>query len=78
MILSCSSLGAGSILAALRGPALAPKKTSTTTTQLIVIPNDSLMDSHQSDLADELSSKGWAHVASPEWVGLFKSHGLAA
>lgn len=58
-------LGAGSILAALRGPALSPHVAGQgATPQLIIVPNDSLMDSHQSDLADELGGRGWAIVAS--------------
>jgi len=57
--------GAGSILAALRGPALNPLAPSAKKV-LIIVPNDTLMDSHQSDLADELGRKGWARVASDD------------
>ena len=56
--------GAGSILAALRGPALSPR-TSDTVTQLVIVPNDTLMDAHQTELAEEMVSKGWAIAATP-------------
>ena len=59
--------GAASILAALRGPALSPKS-HISATQLVIVPNDTLMDGHQSELADEMKSNGWATVATPESV----------
>ncbi|GAA5848897.1 hypothetical protein JCM3766R1_000670 [Sporobolomyces carnicolor] len=69
-----SHAGAGSILSFLR-PVPAPSPTCATTARerrLIVVPNDSLMDSHQSDLADEMERKGWAIVCrDPE--GLAKT-----
>jgi beta-1,4-N-acetylglucosaminyltransferase len=58
--------GAGSILAALRGPALRPSTEAQQQKQLIIVPNDSLMDSHQSELAIEIAKNDWASVATPE------------
>ncbi|GAA5936485.1 N-acetylglucosaminyldiphosphodolichol N-acetylglucosaminyltransferase catalytic subunit ALG13 [Sporobolomyces koalae] len=52
-----SHAGAGSILSFLR-----PSSAPTQSRQLILVPNDTLMDSHQSDLADEMETKGWAKV----------------
>ncbi|GAA5945321.1 hypothetical protein JCM1841_000810 [Sporobolomyces salmonicolor] len=61
-----SHAGAGSILAFLR-----PLSTSSASSdhtppandrQLILVPNSTLMDLHQSDLADEMEKKGWAIV----------------
>lgn len=55
--------GAGSILAALRGPALLP---STHPPRLIIVPNDSLMDNHQEELARAIADSRWAIVSRPE------------
>ncbi|GAA5905804.1 N-acetylglucosaminyldiphosphodolichol N-acetylglucosaminyltransferase catalytic subunit ALG13 [Sporobolomyces salmoneus] len=58
-----SHAGAGSILSFLRP---LPNSQSTSKKgkqrQLILVPNDTLMDSHQSDLADEMKKKGWAKI----------------
>ncbi|BGP25268.1 UDP-N-acetylglucosamine transferase subunit ALG13 [Rhodotorula toruloides] len=59
-----SHAGAGSILSFLRpldssSPASQP---TATRRQLVLVPNSTLMDSHQSDLADEMEKKGWAVV----------------
>ncbi|GAA5878496.1 hypothetical protein JCM1840_005528 [Sporobolomyces johnsonii] len=61
-----SHAGAGSILSFLR-PLPAPSSSSDQTPpsnhrQLILVPNSTLMDSHQSDLADEMEKKAWAIV----------------
>ena len=69
-IFVCFLPGAGSILAALRGPALNP---AAKPKQLVIVPNDALMDAHQSELAEEMEKQGWAHVASPEYVWLVPS-----
>jgi len=57
-------LGAGSILSFLRPLSSSPSSSQTTSKQrrLILVPNDTLMDSHQSDLADEMGKKGWATI----------------
>ncbi|KAK9898080.1 glycosyltransferase family 1 protein [Cystobasidium minutum MCA 4210] len=61
-----SHAGAGSILAALRGPALSSTAAKQQQKkQLVIVPNDSLMDSHQSELAEEMAKHGWAAIASP-------------
>lgn len=52
-------IGAGSILSFVR-----PTTTSPASRSLILVPNSTLMDSHQADLADEFASKGWAHVCA--------------
>ncbi|GAA5925942.1 hypothetical protein JCM10213_007327 [Rhodosporidiobolus nylandii] len=64
-----SHAGAGSILSFLRPlPGSLSSASSSTTTppprrrRLILVPNSTLMDSHQSDLADEMQKKGWAVV----------------
>lgn len=57
-----SHAGAGSILSVMR-PSVQEKAGKI---QLIVVPNTTLMDSHQQDLANELKSNDWARVASPE------------
>ena len=69
--------GAGSILAALRGPALAPltasdgnEKERKQRSHLVIVPNDTLMDAHQSELAEEMHRHGWAVVATPRWIYL--------
>ncbi|BGP00137.1 UDP-N-acetylglucosamine transferase subunit ALG13 [Rhodotorula toruloides ATCC 204091] len=59
-----SHAGAGSILSFLRplnssSPSSSAERTRR---QLVLIPNSTLMDSHQSDLADEMEKKGWAVV----------------
>ncbi|BGP32747.1 N-acetylglucosaminyldiphosphodolichol N-acetylglucosaminyltransferase catalytic subunit alg13 [Rhodotorula toruloides] len=59
-----SHAGAGSILSFLRplnssSPPSAPEPTRR---QIVLVPNSTLMDSHQSDLADEMEKKGWAVV----------------
>ncbi|GAA5881157.1 hypothetical protein JCM8547_005263 [Rhodosporidiobolus lusitaniae] len=65
-----SHAGAGSILSFLR-PSTSSGSPSTlqstssapsASRRLILVPNSTLMDSHQSDLADEMSKKGWAIV----------------
>ncbi|KAL8276290.1 hypothetical protein RQP46_011318 [Phenoliferia psychrophenolica] len=48
-------ISAGSILSFIRS-------TKTQSRTLILVPNSTLMDSHQADLADELEAKGWAIV----------------
>ncbi|GAA95177.1 glycosyltransferase family 1 protein [Mixia osmundae IAM 14324] len=56
-----SHAGSGSILAALRGPVgrlCEPKA-------LIIVPNDGLMDNHQSELADKMREQRWALTATP-------------
>ncbi|KAK4702614.1 hypothetical protein P7C70_g3604, partial [Phenoliferia sp. Uapishka_3] len=50
--------GAGSILSFIRSNS----ETTPTKRTLIIVPNDTLMDSHQADLADEMHNKGWAVV----------------
>ncbi|GAA6012908.1 hypothetical protein JCM11491_006221 [Sporobolomyces phaffii] len=58
-----SHAGAGSILSFLRPLPSRPSPASTSKRrQLILVPNDTLMDSHQADLADEMETKGWATV----------------
>ncbi|GAA6003039.1 hypothetical protein JCM10207_001958 [Rhodosporidiobolus poonsookiae] len=62
-----SHAGAGSILSFLRPLALSDASPASDSTpahrrQLILVPNSTLMDSHQSDLADEMEKKGWATV----------------
>ncbi|GAA5844510.1 hypothetical protein JCM9279_006328 [Rhodotorula babjevae] len=62
-----SHAGAGSILSFLRP---LPSSTSATPSfslsrphrRLVLVPNSTLMDSHQADLADEMEGKGWAVV----------------
>ncbi|GAA5826450.1 hypothetical protein JCM11251_002376 [Rhodosporidiobolus azoricus] len=76
-----SHAGAGSILSFLRPLPSSSASTSgnadsSSTTaaaanpdrrHLILVPNSTLMDSHQSDLADEMQRKGWAIVCeNPE------------
>lgn len=61
IVLECVSLGAGSILSFLR-----PATTVVEGRQLVLVPNATLMDSHQADLADELAARGWAAVCTPE------------
>ena len=66
MLLLCPRPGAGSILAALRGPALSPLPSiNEEQRHLVIVPNDTLMDAHQSELAEEMHRHGWAVVASP-------------
>ncbi|ORY60409.1 hypothetical protein BCR35DRAFT_198537 [Leucosporidium creatinivorum] len=58
-----SHAGAGSILSFIRPtiPSSAPQR------RLVLVPNSTLMDSHQADLADEFGSKGWGTVCeNPE------------
>ena len=55
--------GAGSILTALRGDALATSAEDQRPLPLIIVPNATLMDDHQSELADELGKRQWAVVA---------------
>ncbi len=50
-------IGSGSILSALRKRPPIP---------LLVVANTSLMDNHQSELADALESQGYLSVSSPE------------
>ncbi|GAA5896455.1 hypothetical protein JCM6882_001018 [Rhodosporidiobolus microsporus] len=63
-----SHAGAGSILSFLRPlPSTSSTNSSSSTStaprrQLILVPNSTLMDSHQSDLAEEMQKKGWAIV----------------
>ncbi|GAA6043600.1 hypothetical protein JCM8097_008280 [Rhodosporidiobolus ruineniae] len=72
-----SHAGAGSILSFLRPlpasssssamssvPSTTAPRSNTTKQprQLLLVPNSTLMDSHQSDLADEMRKKGWAVV----------------
>ncbi|GAA6063377.1 hypothetical protein JCM10212_000316 [Sporobolomyces blumeae] len=60
-----SHAGAGSILSFLRplnSTSAKPPRPLCSARQLILVPNSTLMDSHQSDLADELEQKGWAIV----------------
>ncbi|KAM0754577.1 hypothetical protein T439DRAFT_116918 [Meredithblackwellia eburnea MCA 4105] len=68
-----SHAGAGSILSFLRPPSsntiLSDTKTSTAKWRkrtLILVPNSTLMDSHQQDLADEMKRKGWATVSDTQ------------
>lgn len=67
-------LGAGSILAALKGPAI-PSSTHPLNPQrkLIIVPNNSLMDDHQSQLAKILQEQGLAVVCKPEVGELIKA-----
>ncbi|GAA6051117.1 hypothetical protein JCM3770_004723 [Rhodotorula araucariae] len=63
-----SHAGAGSILSFLRPlppPASSHPPSDLDTCphrQLVLVPNSTLMDSHQADLADEMENKGWAVV----------------
>ena len=64
-ILSTTSLpsdwsvtGAGSILAALRGPSIPSNQPINPQRKLIIVPNSSLMDDHQSQLAQVLNEQG--------------------
>ncbi|BGO92064.1 hypothetical protein NBRC10512_000795 [Rhodotorula toruloides] len=59
-----SHAGAGSILSFLRplDSSLPSSQPNATRRQLVLVPNSTLMDSHQSDLADEMEKKGWAVV----------------
>ncbi|GAA5990698.1 hypothetical protein JCM5350_001852 [Sporobolomyces pararoseus] len=57
-----SHAGAGSILSFLRPPLSASASTTLKQRRLILVPNDTLMDSHQSDLADEMEKKGWGTI----------------
>lgn len=59
-----SHAGAGSVLSVLR-PVLLDGAAAPA---LVVVPNSSLMDSHQQDLADELRTNGWATVATVEYA----------
>lgn len=56
-----SHAGAGSILTALRGTPFATEPQAAL--PLIIVPNASLMDDHQSELAQELSASGLAVLA---------------
>ena len=62
--------GAGSILTALRGDALATSQEDRRPLPLIIVPNATLMDDHQSELADELGKRKWAIVASADGAAL--------
>lgn len=72
--MTCLGAGAGSILSFLRplnssSPSSSAERTRR---QLVLIPNSTLMDSHQSDLADEMEKKGWAVVCRrPECVASY-------
>ncbi|GAA5964983.1 hypothetical protein JCM3765_004816 [Sporobolomyces pararoseus] len=57
-----SHAGAGSILSFLRPPLPSSSSSKSKERRLILVPNDTLMDSHQSDLADEMEKKGWATI----------------
>ncbi|KAK4051398.1 N-acetylglucosaminyldiphosphodolichol N-acetylglucosaminyltransferase catalytic subunit alg13 [Microbotryomycetes sp. JL201] len=60
-----SHAGAGSILSAIRPSSFSNSEDDVgTCTQkvLVIVPNSSLMDSHQSDLADEFERHKWAIV----------------
>ncbi|GAA5890721.1 hypothetical protein JCM8208_004973 [Rhodotorula glutinis] len=64
-----SHAGAGSILSFLRPLPSSTASTSTSSSssslphrRLVLVPNSTLMDSHQADLADEMESQGWAVV----------------
>ncbi|GAA5971133.1 hypothetical protein JCM11641_004157 [Rhodosporidiobolus odoratus] len=65
-----SHAGAGSILSFLRplplSIPLSPSRSGSPPVQprrqLVLVPNSTLMDSHQLDLADEMRKKGWAVV----------------
>ncbi|GAA5880581.1 hypothetical protein JCM16303_005439 [Sporobolomyces ruberrimus] len=57
-----SHAGAGSILSFLRPFPTSSDSQKPTQRRLILVPNDTLMDSHQSDLADKMETKGWATV----------------
>ncbi|CAH7687711.1 expressed protein, partial [Phakopsora pachyrhizi] len=57
-----SHAGAGSILAVLRPIFVEPKSIDR---HLVIVPNDRLMDDHQSDLAHEIVKAGWATSSSP-------------
>lgn len=66
-----SLTGAGSILSFLRPleSSSSPSQPKSRRRQLVLVPNSTLMDSHQSDLADEMEKKGWAVVCRrPEYV----------
>ncbi|TNY21026.1 UDP-N-acetylglucosamine transferase subunit ALG13 [Rhodotorula diobovata] len=65
-----SHAGAGSILSFVRpltpspssSSPSAPSTPSQSHRRLVLVPNSTLMDSHQSDLAGEMEQKGWAVV----------------
>ncbi|GAA5971143.1 hypothetical protein JCM8115_003073 [Rhodotorula mucilaginosa] len=59
-----SHAGAGSILSFLRplGSSASPATRPVSDRTLVLVPNSTLMDSHQSDLAEEMNRKGWATV----------------
>ncbi|GAA5863981.1 hypothetical protein JCM3774_004443 [Rhodotorula dairenensis] len=60
-----SHAGAGSILSFLRPlteSADAPTAHQLEDRALVLVPNSTLMDSHQADLAEEMNKKGWATV----------------
>ncbi|KAM0789224.1 hypothetical protein ACM66B_000067 [Microbotryomycetes sp. NB124-2] len=61
-----SHAGAGSILSAIRPLSISrtdsTQHKSTADKILIIVPNSTLMDSHQTDLADEFERHGWAIV----------------
>lgn len=69
-ILDIDSAGAGSILSFVRpltpspssSSPSAPSTPSQSHRRLVLVPNSTLMDSHQSDLAGEMEQKGWAVV----------------
>ncbi|GAA5988186.1 hypothetical protein JCM10908_002101 [Rhodotorula pacifica] len=56
-----SHAGAGSILSFLRPLSNSTRSTVSNRT-LVLVPNSTLMDSHQSDLAEEMDKKGWATI----------------
>lgn len=71
-IFTCSPLkpcmeGAGSVLAALRGPPISsPDARKTKRPFIIVVPNDTLMDNHQSQLSRELVKQNLAYSSTSQ------------
>ena len=76
MLVLALRTGAGSILSFLRplGNPASPATRPVSDRTLVLVPNSTLMDSHQSDLAEEMNRKGWATVCwSTECAVLFAS-----
>lgn len=59
--------GSGTVLDVLRGPIFPPPKDALTRhPTLILVPNDTLMDRHQQELAEEIARQNWATVTTVE------------